>query len=467
MQQSTIRDMFLQMGYKFEEMPINEPIVPSGKWEIKSFDIKTKQVCWKQIKQIVRKQATKAYALINHDTLEQILIGAPEHKVYAFVRGVADYIELVALSDFDHFSVMSENGKWISAFIKVLDTTTEIADVEIDDTHCYISNGIVSHNTLYGDPCLAPEMHVIVRSPDFVEKGKTCQEEMTLKELANRFGITDLSEPQVLDIIEHGYEVESWDEKEQRTVWKPITDFVVKESSDIHYQLGNLAGAAEHRVLYRGNYIALKNHPEALLVEDPIQVVDISVADTHNYFSEGQINHNTTTPGGLAIPFFSSIRIKLTGGQVIEDTDSSDKRIIGINVTAKCIKDKVAPPFRSCDFEIHFGKGIKEHEQLFDVLRAYCDESGGVVKDGKKTKIEGMGPWKTITVSDEATGEVILEQKFYKNEFNKIMFSEHYRPYVEDLVEAAMTIKMGEPAGIPDEDSYVEMEADAIEKLTT
>ena len=45
----------------------------------------------------------------------------------------------------------------------------------------------------------------------------------------------------------------------------------------------------------------------------------------------------TTTPGGKAIPFHASVRIKLGAGQQIKN---KDKEVIGINVSAKTIKNK-------------------------------------------------------------------------------------------------------------------------------
>lgn len=161
----------------------------------------------------------------------------------------------------------------------------------------------------------------------------------------------------------------------------------------------------------------------------------------------------TTTPGGKAIPFHSSVRIKLGAGQPIQD---KDKNIIGINVSAKTIKNKVSAPFRTCNFEIHFGVGIKEHEQLFDALR----KSGEATVKDKTISVSGTGAWKLLTVSDSKTGEVIVEKKFYKSDFDKIRTSPEYKSYIEDLTEKAFVKTIVSDSDIDvDEESYEEVRA--------
>ena len=139
----------------------------------------------------------------------------------------------------------------------------------------------------------------------------------------------------------------------------------------------------------------------------------------------------TTTPGGMAIPFHASVRIKLGAGSKLKNKAGD---IIGINVSAKTIKNKVSPPFRTCNFEIHFGVGIKEHEQLFDTLR----RAGSFIKGDIETTIGGTGSWKTLTVVNTKTGEEIIGKKFYKAEFDQILANDEYRSYLDDFIENVM-----------------------------
>jgi len=146
-----------------------------------------------------------------------------------------------------------------------------------------------------------------------------------------------------------------------------------------------------------------------------------------------------TVPGGMAIPFHASTRIKLGAGQQIQNKNGD---IIGINVSAKTVKNKVAPPFRTANFQIHFGKGIVEHEEIFDVLR----EAGEREINGKIICVSGTTQWKVFTVTDAVEGRTIIEKKFYKSEFGDLLKNPDYKEYLDDLIEAVMVRSKDDPA---------------------
>jgi hypothetical protein len=285
------------------------------------------------------------------------------------------------------------------------------------------------------------------------------EEEITFQELGRRFGIEDLDTPEIYDILEEGYEILSFDHGANQEVWKPLEAFVVKKNVSEHYQLNTLHGTADHKVFFNGEYVRLADHPGAEFVNQPIQVVDCQVADTHNYFAEGQINHNTTTPGGSAIPYATSVRLRVMSPTPIK---AEKDRIIGVTVEVKVIKNKVAKPFRSAELSIVFGKGVVDDEQVFDVLRAYCDAKGAVKAGGKRLLIEGSGAWKTFQVADDTTGEILHEVKFYKAEFReKVLSVPEFQGYIGDLLEAAMVMKNDEN----DHPSFKGADANSLEEM--
>lgn len=81
-----------------------------------------------------------------------------------------------------------------------------------------------------------------------------------------------------------------------------------------------------------------------------------------------------TTPGGNALKFYSSVRIDVRRISTIKEAETA----VGNRVRARVVKNKVAPPFRSAEFDIMFDSGISYYGDLIDL----ASEQGTVEKQG-------------------------------------------------------------------------------------
>ena len=79
----------------------------------------------------------------------------------------------------------------------------------------------------------------------------------------------------------------------------------------------------------------------------------------------------TTTPGGMALKFYSSVRIRLTRIAQIKRKDE----IVGSRIRAKIVKNKVAAPFRTAEFDIYYNEGISKLADLINTGLKY-----GIIK---------------------------------------------------------------------------------------
>ena len=100
-----------------------------------------------------------------------------------------------------------------------------------------------------------------------------------------------------------------------------------------------------------------------------------------------------TTPGGRALKFYSSVRIEVRKGEILK----AGGEAYGNKVKCKVVKNKVAPPFKECEFDLIYGDGISRVGEIIDLAVeldiikksgawfSYKDERIGQGRDKVKT----------------------------------------------------------------------------------
>ncbi|MBQ5318690.1 MAG: recombinase RecA [Oscillospiraceae bacterium] len=133
-----------------------------------------------------------------------------------------------------------------------------------------------------------------------------------------------------------------------------------------------------------------------------------------------------TTPGGRALKFYSSVRIEVRKGEAIKN----GAEVIGNRTKCKVVKNKVSPPFKECEFDLFFGKGISREGEVVDLAveldiihksGAWFSYEGDKIGQGRENTKEWLknNPDKAKEIEEkikQKTEEIIMASKKNKKD---------------------------------------------------
>ena len=116
-----------------------------------------------------------------------------------------------------------------------------------------------------------------------------------------------------------------------------------------------------------------------------------------------------TTTGGNALKFYASVRIDIRRSTQLKDTEGG---VLGNKTRIKIVKNKVAPPFKTAEFDIMYGEGISKIGEILDigVDRDIIEKSGSWFSYGGSKLGQGRDSVKSILKDNPELMEE-LEQK--------------------------------------------------------
>jgi recombination protein RecA len=115
-----------------------------------------------------------------------------------------------------------------------------------------------------------------------------------------------------------------------------------------------------------------------------------------------------TTPGGMALKFYSSVRVRLARIAQIKRKDE----IIGSRIKAKIVKNKVAAPFKTAEFDIYYNEGISKLADLINTGLNYgiIKKKGSWYEFGTKKIGQGMEGAKEFLKKNSQTVQEIRKE---------------------------------------------------------
>jgi len=115
-----------------------------------------------------------------------------------------------------------------------------------------------------------------------------------------------------------------------------------------------------------------------------------------------------TTTGGRALKFYASVRLDVRKSEQLKN----GSEIIGNHVKCKVVKNKVAPPFKTAEFDIIYGKGISKESEIIE-LGINCgviDKSGSWLSYNGEKLGQGKDKVRALLEEDEALAAELSEK---------------------------------------------------------
>lgn len=166
------------------------------------------------------------------------------------------------------------------------------------------------------------------------------------------------------------------------------------------------------------------------------------------------------TPGGKAIPYHASVRVRLNRSSELKN---DDKSVFAVHTKAKVIKGRLGPPLRTCEFDIHFSDGVDDKSSIRDLLwqREEIEKRAGwmVMKNIPSDLKKAVAKLEMVNEAGE--------MKFRAAEFAELMEIKQFKDHVFDLLDKQMIVSFdAKTAQDVEMDSESLMDVEAVAEMS-